>query len=151
MPSRLPALALAIPGMVVALGSAGLGLMTLAGVNPFWSEQPVNISEAAALRDSATVLRLIQRGEDLAPAHRVRAGVLFDRAVTLTPVEAAVAARRAEVVDAILSSRRLEATDWQRAFCVAAAAPDEDIREVVNAHRPADATDADCAGYTRPW
>jgi hypothetical protein len=151
MPSRLAALALAIPGMVVALGSAGLGLMTLAGVNPFWSEQPVNISEAAALRDSATVLRLIQRGEDLAAAHRVRAGVLFDRAVTLTPVEAAVAARRSEVVDAILSSRRLEATDWQRAFCVAAAAPDEDIREVVSAHRPADATDADCADYTRPW
>jgi ABC-type uncharacterized transport system auxiliary subunit len=151
MSSRVPALALAFPGVIVALGSLGLGLMTVAGVNPFWSEPVVNISEAAALRDSATVLRLIRRGEDFAAPHSVRAGVLFDRAITLTPVEAAVAARRAEVVEALLSSQRLEAAAWQRAFCVAAAVPDEDIRAVVNAHRPDGAADADCAGYRRPW
>jgi hypothetical protein len=152
MPAGLPTLAVVLPGVLVALWSLGLCVVTAVGANPYWGPQPVNISEAAALRDAATVVNLIGRGADPLEAHPVRAGALFDRVVTLTPLEAAVAARRAEVVDAILSARPLEAAAWQRAACLANSVPDEDIRDLVGAHRPDGvAAGVDCAGYTRPW
>ena len=152
MPARLPTLGVVLPGALVALWSLGLCAMTAIGANPYWAPQPVNISEAAALRDAATVVRLIGRGADPLEPHPVRAGALFDRAVTVTPLEAAVAARRAEVVDAILSARPPGAAAWQRAACLANSVPDEDIREAVGAHRPDGvAADVDCAGYARPW
>jgi hypothetical protein len=152
MKVRLPATAVALPGALVAFWSLGLCVATAVGANPFWREQPVNISEAAALRDSASVVRSIARGADPFAPHTVRAGALFDRTVTLTPLEAAVAARRAEVVEAILSARPVDGMAWSRAQCLAASVPDEDIREVVTAHRPEGvAVDVDCAGYTRPW
>jgi hypothetical protein len=150
--TRLPTLACGLPGALVALWSLALCAMTLAGVNPYWTQQPVNMSEAAALRDAATVVKLIRHGADPRQPYPVRAGALFDRAVTITPLEAAVAARRAEVVDVILSARPLDAAGWTSAACLAGSVPDEDIREVVAAHRPEGAApDVDCASYARPW
>ena len=145
-------LALGLPGALVALWSLALCAMTFAGANPYWTEEPVNISEAAALRDAATVVNLIQRGADPRRAYPVPAGRLFDRAITVTPLEAAVAARRPEVVDAILSARSLDAAAWAAAICLARSVPDEDMAHVVAAHRPEGAAaEVDCAGYTRPW
>ena len=145
-------LALGLPGALVALWSLGLCAMTLAGANPYWTEEPVNISEAAALRDAATVVNLIHRGVDPRQSYPVPAGRLFDRAVTVTPLEAAVAARRPEVVFAILSTRPLDAAGWTAAACLARSVPDRDMWQVVAAYRPEGAaTDVDCAGYTRPW
>jgi hypothetical protein len=145
-------LAVGLPGVLVALWSLVLGAMSLAGVNPYWTEQPVNISEAAALRDAATVVKLIHRGVDPRERYPVRAGALFDRAVAVTPLEAAVAARRPEVAEVILSARPLDAAGWTRAACLAGSVPDADIRAVVASHRPESAAaDVDCAGYTRPW
>src|SRR5687768_13200093 len=111
-PTSLPVLAVGLPGAVVACWSLGLGAMTLAGANPYWTPQPVNISEAAALRDAATVVRLLRDGADPRESHTLRAGMLFDRAVTMNPIEAAVAARRTEVVDAILAERPHDAAAW---------------------------------------
>ena len=145
-------LAVGLPGALVALWSLGLCAMTLAGPNPYWTQQPVNMSEAAALRDAATVVNLIRHGADPREPHPVRAGALFDHAVTMTPLEAAVAARRPEVVDVILSVRPPDAAGWTGAACLARSVPDEDIRQVVAAHRPEGAAvDVDCASYTRPW
>lgn len=145
-------LAVALPGALVALWSLGLCAMTLAGHNPYWVEQPVNLSEAAALRDAATVVNLIQRGVDPRQPYPVPAGRLFDRAVMVTPLEAAVAARRPEVVAAILSTRPLDTPAWTAAACLARSLPEEDLRQLVAAHRPAGAAvDVDCTGYTRPW
>ena len=150
--TRLPMLALGLPGALVALWSLGLCAMTLAGASPYWTEQPVNVSEAAALRDAATVVNLIHRGVDPSRPYPVPAGRLFDRAITVTPLEAAVAARRPEVVDAILSARSLDAAGWTAAVCLARSVPDEDIGQVVAAHQPEGAApEVDCAGYTRPW
>lgn len=150
--TRLPLVAVGLPGVLVALGSLGLCVLTLGGANPYWTEQPVNMSEAAALRDPATVVNLIHRGVDPRKPYPVPAGRLFDRAVTMTPLEAAVAARRAEVVDVILSARPLDAAGWTGAACLAGSVPDEDIREAVAAHRPEGAPpDVDCASYVRPW
>jgi hypothetical protein len=150
--ARLPLLALGLPGALVALWSLGLCAMTLAGANPYWVEQPVNISEAAALRDAATVVNLMHRGVDPRRRYPVPAGRLFDRAVAISPLEAAVAAHRPEVVSAILSERPLDAAGWTAAVCLARSVPDLDIREVVAAHRPEGAApEVDCAGYTRPW
>ena len=150
--TRLPLVAVGLPGVLVALGSLGLCVLSLGGANPYWIEQPVNMSEAAALRDPAAVVNLIHRGVDPRKPYPVPAGRLFDRAVTMTPLEAAVAARRPEVVNVILSVQPLDAAAWRGAACLAGSVPDKDIREVVAAHRPEGAAaDVDCAGYTRPW
>jgi hypothetical protein len=70
----------------------------------------------------------------------------------MNPLEAAVAARRAEVVDAILSARPRDAAVWMSAACPARTVADDDIRGVVAAHRPdGEAPEPDCVGYTRPW
>ena len=62
----------------------------------------MNLSEAAALRDQATVVRLIGRGEDPYLRREVRADLLFNERTELTPLEAAIASGRAEVAEIIL-------------------------------------------------
>jgi hypothetical protein len=70
--------------------------------HPFWRVEPLNLSEAAALRDGGEVARLIAAGHDPNQAYPIRAGLLLSSGVTLTPVEAAVVADRPEIVQLLV-------------------------------------------------
>lgn len=145
-------LAVALPGAVVAMLSLGLLATAISGAHPLWREDAVNMSEAAALRDRATVVRLIRGGDDPRIRRLVRAGVLFDRAVSLTPLEAAIAAKRAEVVNVILSAMVVDAATWREAKCLLLGIDEDDVYGVVDAHRPPEIRgEPDCAGFVRPW
>jgi len=100
---RWPLIIVSAPLALVALARVGLILLSMIGHPLFWAEEPLTLSEAAALRDGGAVARLIAAGQDPNATYRVRRGVVRGR-VSATPLEAARAARRAEIVQLLLDS-----------------------------------------------
>lgn len=143
--SRLdPVVALvSIPPILLAVAwLAVLAIAGLTGRDPIWTLQPRNLSEAAAFRDAGAVVRRIDAGEDPNRPGEVRPGPILPESATLTPVEAAVVSRHPEMIQLLLElGASLDANAWQRAWCIS---DDSDGREVLAAHRPADANE-DCA------
>jgi hypothetical protein len=89
-------LALALP-VLLAIARAGMLAAAAAGGHPFWQIEPLNLAEAAALRDGGEVARLLGAGADPTVAYTVRRGFLRPRAMTVTPLEAARAAGRPDI------------------------------------------------------
>jgi hypothetical protein len=119
----------AAPVAAVAITTAAMLAMAAAGRHPLWHVQMITLSEAAASRDVATVVWLIERGRD--PNHRypVRRGILNgDVPAAMTPIEAAVEARRADVVDLLLrNGARLDEAQRVALACRAKRRGDEDL------------------------
>ena len=146
-----PLLAIAVPAAALAMASLTLVVMTASHRGPLWSDRTINVSEAAASRDRATMIRLIDEGSDPAKAYPVAAGVLFDRPLHLTPLEAAIAARRPEVVDLLLwRMPHRDAAVLTRAWCLARRAGDGDVTRAVERYR-LDAEEPDCSQTPVPW
>jgi hypothetical protein len=104
------------------------------GRSPIWPDQHLNLSEAAAGRDDAEVMRLIGDGEDPNAARPVRAGMLADQPVHVTPLEAAVLARRGIIVERLLASgAAVDETTWNRLRCLAEGT---EGAGVLDRHRP---------------
>lgn len=105
--------------------------------HPFLGIEPRNLAEAAAFRDGAAVVRRVQAGEDLERPAVVRAGIIGPEAVELTPLEAAAAQRRPEVIQLLMAlGAAPDAQVWRRAWCISG---DADVRALLDRHRPADA------------
>jgi len=125
---------------VAAAALIWLAVLTAAGVtgtHPIWNLTPRNVAEAAALRDPAAVVRLIEAGSDANEPGEVRARVVLDETATLTPVEAAAAAREREMVQLLFDmGASPDANVWHRAYCISNA---DSVREVLESHRPAGA------------
>ena len=145
-------LLVALPGVIVAIVTAVMMLMAAAGSHPLWRVDPVNLSEAAALRDRATVVQLIAQGEDPYARREVRADLAFNDRFELTPLEAGIATHRAEIVDMILFAARtpLDAATWSRLRCLAELEGDKDVNATLERYRPESATQL-CDGVTKPW
>jgi len=73
-----------------------------AGANPFWPTPDLNVAEAAAVRDHAEVVRLIESGQNPNRAWPIRVGIIDDAVHTMTPLEAAVEIRRLELVKLLI-------------------------------------------------
>ena len=155
-PGFTPAVAFALPGTILACGLAAHLMFAVGGAPSIWSDDRINISEAAAMRDGATVLHLMRGGESVRERHLVRPGILFGEAKGLTPLEAGIAARRAEVVELVLvESPELDWTTWRDAKCLADG--NADLERVIDAHRPGTpnletgAAVLDCEATDTPW
>lgn len=146
-------LAVGLPGAVLALGTAVMMLGAINDSPPWWRVDPVNMSEAAALRDQATVVAMMANGEDPYVRREIRADLVFNNRVALTPIEAGIAAHRSEIVDIILFSARTppDGTAWSYLRCLAQLEGDEDVTEVVDRYRPESATAPTCDDVKRPW
>ena len=130
------------PILTFAGWMAMLAVTAVAGRHPIWNLEPRNLPEAVAFRDAAAVVRRVERGEDPNRAGDVRAGAVLPEATSLTPVEVAAAARQGEMVQLLLDlGASPDRSVWQRAWCISDASA---VREVLEAHRPAGATE-DCA------
>ena len=146
----LPLIAAAVPGVVVALASVVQIGLAASGRDPLWAVKEVTAAEAAALRDPATLARMSKEGADLRAARPVRAGVLGRTALTLTPLDAAIAARRGEVVEFLLwAAPPLDVETWTRARCLAALVAEDDVSAALAKQAPP--LELDCSGYVRPW
>jgi hypothetical protein len=145
------AVATAAPATLLGIMTAGMLLRAVFGSHPLWHAEPINLSEAAALRDQATVVQLIRRGEDPYQRREVRADLLFNDRAELTAPEAAIASGRAEVMEAILlSAARPAPAEWHRLRCLSKLQETEDIDEVLDRYKP-DAAVLECGGITKPW
>jgi hypothetical protein len=73
------------------------------GQLPFWTTPDLTLSEAVIVRDAAESLRLIRAGHDPSRAWPVRADLSeTGHDDVMTPLEAAVAIRRVEIVHLLL-------------------------------------------------
>jgi hypothetical protein len=102
MSKRALLLAVAGPPLVLTLARLVMLAAALVGGHPFWQFRPMNLSEAAAVRDGGEIVRLIAAGHDPNKAYPVRPGYLSSDTVTVTPVEAAMAVRRGEIVSLLI-------------------------------------------------
>jgi hypothetical protein len=148
---RLIALVTALPAALLGVMTAGMLLRALVGPHPLWRAEPLNLSEAAAVRDPATVARLMNHGEDPYLRREVRADLLFNDRNELTPLEAAIASGRADVIEIILTAAPPpEPSEWSRLRCLATLDGDDGLGEALDRFKPASAV-VDCTGVTRPW
>jgi hypothetical protein len=98
---RMVLVALA-PALAALAVSAWMVVGWASGDRPFWADPRMTVSEAAGLASSGEVVRLItHEHQDPSQAWSVREGIL-GVAQTVTPLEAAVAVRRFEMVRVLL-------------------------------------------------
>jgi Ankyrin repeat len=142
--TTFPAVCAAIPALV-AVGFCGAVVgAALFGYTPtFWRGGPLTLAEAAALRDRGEVARLIEAGADPNGEYALRPNVLaVSRA---TPLEAAVAARRPEIVQLLMhEGATMDERGWRHLHCLAVDTGAADVVEAVDAYRPAAAAVALC-------
>ena len=140
--------AVALPGCLLAVLSAIALALAAFGRHPMWPHEAVNLAEAAGVREEAEVARLIEHGHDPNARYPVRPGVLFERAVNLTPLEAAVLNNDAAIVSQLFARGVApDASSWVALRCFAA---DLRVGPVLDAHRPAGAS-LDCSAVKTPW
>lgn len=90
------------PALAALAMSAWVAIGWASGGDPFWADPHMTVSEAAGLASSGEVVRLVKNErQDPSQAWSVRAGIL-GVAQTVTPLEAAVAGRRFEMVRVLL-------------------------------------------------
>ena len=141
----------ALPAALLGLWSLAAVAQSPAGRNPHWRHQPLNMTEAAALRDQATVAALIARGEDPHARRELPADLVLNERAELTPFEAAIALGRPELAELLVwTGYRFDPAEWRQLRCLAKLEEDDDIGAILDAHRP-DGAALDCDGVTRPW
>jgi hypothetical protein len=126
--------AIAAPAFLLAIARGAALILAIFGQHPLWPDQHLNLSEAAAMRDDAEVVRWIEQGEDPNIKREIRGGLLFDDSVVLTPLEAAVEAGNATTVTVLLRAGALLDTEaWKRLRCDTERT---DVAAALDAHRP---------------
>ena len=120
-----------------------LGAVLFGGMPAFWTGGALTLSEAAALRDQGEVARQIEAGADPNREYDLRPGVLaIDRAF---PLEAAVAARRAEIVNVLMrEGATLDESRWRRLHCAAVETRAADVVRAIDELKPVDASLLPC-------
>lgn len=140
------------PAIVLVCVELGVLSWTAMGGQPRWPDEQLTLSEAAAVRDEAEVVRLVNGGQDPNARYRVRVGLVDNgREVQLTPLEAAVSIRRPEMVDLLfLHGVRASGDDWRRLRCVADAFGDRDLVAALERGSPGQ-PNGSCAGSEALW
>ena len=142
------AIAVGAPGCLLAAASLVALTMAAFGEHPMWPHAEINLAEAAGSREEAEIVRLIEHGQDPNARYPVRAGFVFDSAVRLTPLEAAVVNGDASIAGQLFARGvALDASSWMALRCFAA---DSRVAPVLDEHRPAGVT-LDCNGARVPW
>jgi hypothetical protein len=90
------------PPALLALTRIVFLVLAMWDLHPFWRWEPLNLAEAAALRDRGEVARLLAEGVDPNAVYPVRGGILRSHPTEMTPMAAATAARRDEIVQILL-------------------------------------------------
>ena len=98
-----------------------------------WQPEAVTLPEAAATRDLGEAARLIGLGQDPSTPGVVRTGMVFtDREAWVTPLEAAVAIKRADMVEMLVSyGARTDPATLDVLRCWERQHDDEDVRDVL--------------------
>jgi hypothetical protein len=147
--AKWAAVALGAPGCVVAVATLVALILAVFDRPPMWPrEYAFNLAEAAAARDEAEVVRLIEGGHDPNGRYAVRPGLIFDRTTRLTPLEAAIAGNAPDVFRQLIArGAMLDAGLWTYLRCIG---EDSRVAPVLDQHRPEGAV-LSCDGVRAPW
>lgn len=145
-------IAIALPALAWIAVATALLVATFFGYRALAAPADLTMSEAAALRDEAELLRQLRHRGDPDAEGTIRRGILSDQDYILTPLEAAIAARHVEVVKLLVENgTRLEADNFPRLLCLARLNDATDIVAFLDTHRPPRAAALDCSGIRLPW
>ena len=144
--------AVAAPAVVLASLEATNLMIATVRDHPRWPNTDLNLSEAAAVRDHAEVVRLIENGENPNTRRPVRPGLVQnDLEVEATPLEAAISIRRPELMGLLFErGAHPSPADWLRLRCSAQALEYADIVAVLDTRRP-DGVEISCSGDESLW
>jgi hypothetical protein len=136
------------PCLVLALLSAWWTAGRLAG-DGLWPPDDVTLSEAVATRNNAEAIRLIERGANPNQPSPVRDGLLTSGyAITITPIEAAVGAQRADSVRTLLvNGAVVDEEELKVLRCLEQTRHDSGVRELLATQST---SDVDCNGVRSP-
>ena len=150
---RVVTIFFAAPGVLFVALTLVLVVGPAFGFDPLWQPVSVTLPEAAARRDDAEIVRLIQHGADPNAAGTVRAGFIKSNAIILTPLEAAVGIRRADTTKLLLDhGARMDAPTWTRLICFARQEHASEVETLLLERRPSDvAANVSCDGVRTPW
>ena len=142
--------ALVAPAVGVIFASAILVAAGFAGYTPLVAPPDLTLSEAAAIRDEAEVVRQIGEGANPNGSALVRRGMLSDGDYMLTPLEAAVASRHVEIVRLLLrEGAELNGPNFQTLYCLAQEAHADDVVVLLKEHAPTGSSST-CEGVRLP-
>lgn len=149
----LPFEALAvIPPLVVWCATVVVLAAALLGQTPLWPVHDLTTSEAAALRDSGELRRLLDHGADPNARAFVRAGALSDEPLWLTPLEAGVAAQRLEVVTLLLDhGANIDVASHAVLVCLAQRRGDTAVADFLVGRNGGDRSPPRCDDVALPW
>ena len=147
---RWLATALGLPGVLLVVATVVVAVSTALAGGPLSAGDRVTLAEAAALQDLGEIVRQVRRGTDPRQPARVRAGIIRDVTMIVTPIEAAVIEGRADAMQLLFEQgvtvdRRTAAGLW----CLAAGRNDPFVLRVLEGRlgaRPA----IDCATIHTP-
>jgi hypothetical protein len=144
--------ALAGPSLAcIACAVALVVLATATGYYPFGAPADLTLSEAAALRDNLEMTRQLRHGADPNRRASVRRDIVRSTPLEMTPLESAVAIRRAEVMELLVrNGARIDATNYPVLRCFAERENAGDVLAYLQQAVPA-APPVDCDGITLPW
>lgn len=140
---------LAVPAL---LGIAAVILVVgaLVGWEPLWSEPPLNLAEAAALNDRATIQRLLAAGADPNARTTVRPPILKSQEIVVTPLQAAVGTRTATTIEFLLErGARMDSHERAVMFCLAMKDEAREITDFLEKNAPQPRPD--CEHVSTPW
>ena len=139
----------AVP-LVLAIAAAYTLADAAIGGDPFWHEPQLTMSEAAALKDRATMQRLIWSGVDPSAPANVRADILKSHDIVVTPIEASVGTRTPVAMEFLLAhGARMDQHEQAVVTCLATEDDAQEILEYLQKHFPGEKPD--CAHVTTPW
>jgi hypothetical protein len=148
--TMLTSLALALPPAAVLAAFAASGTTALISGQPlFWPAQPVTLTEAIGMHDTAEMVRQIALGAN--PNSRYDAWDILKRyqRVSVTPLEAAVATRERNLFEIIVAHGALLTPENARTLhCFAVQEHAADIAAYLAARFPPPAS---CDGVQMPW
>ncbi len=147
----LMVIALGLPGVLLVWATAAMLVGLPFGSDPLWVVEPMTLSEAAALRDNGEVVRLLELGADVNGASLVRPNIVSERELTMTPLEAAVAVEREDMVELLLEQgAHVDRAQWTRLMCFAVRVEADDVRALLVPLHTQPLTD-DCDRVQIPW
>ena len=128
--------ALAIPAMLWLVAAVAVMVVSISGSAGIPSAS-MTLSEAAALRDRAELVRLIGEGADVEARARVRGGIIREQEYMLTPLEAATVMRRDDVLQLLVAEgARLNDETFSVLYCLASLSGFDDTAAVLRELAP---------------
>jgi hypothetical protein len=143
--------AMALPAMVWLAVSVAMLAAVPFGYRALAAPADLNMAEAAILRDEAEVLRQLRLGVDANAPQSIRPGIFTDDLYTMTPFEAAIAARHLEIITLLAGNgATLDDSNLPRLVCLSRASGASEITQWLEQRSPSPVP-ADCHDVRLPW